>query len=73
MATKDGKNINKYTVEYTIAVSVNADSEKEAFIKTGRRVSKIEAGCGVCGGSDETLLRDGIELAIINKTASKQI
>ena len=57
--------INKYTVEYTIAIHVIADSKEEALIKTGRRLSKIE--------SDRAMLKDGIEYFGINKQASKQI
>ena len=65
MATKDGKYISKYTVEYTIAIHVRADSKEETLIKTGRRLSKIE--------SDRAMLEDGIEYYVINKQASKQI
>ena len=57
--------INKYTVEYTIAIHVRADSKEEALIKTNRRLSKIE--------SDRAMLKDGIEYYVINKQASKQI
>ena len=57
--------INKYTVEYTIAIHVRAHSKEEALIKTSRRLSKIE--------SDRAMLKDGIEYFVINKQASKQI
>ena len=58
-------NESKYTVTMTLSIEVNALSKEEAILIVGRQVSKID--------SDKNLLKYGIDMAIIDKYASKQI